>query len=215
MINLLTLEIKALLICGGVNFYQITTFTSNECFILDNYSSKLFATMSEKRAFAASLITNDNNLWITGGLNYDTDEHVSSTEYILKNGESVKGPELPLAVSDHTVIGINSTFSMVIGGTLDIRNGIDFTFYYDHYNQVWYDGPYLNIRRSTHGTGKVTDLITREKLVVVTGGKYCDDDSCQIFDSTEILIDGNWVLGNKKAKLFTQINLQTCNFHLG
>ena len=171
--------------------------------------------MSEKRAFAASLITNDNNLWITGGLNYDTDEHVSSTEYILKNGESVKGPELPLAVSDHTVIGINSTFSMVIGGTLDMRNGIDFTFYYDHYNQVWFDGPYLNIGRSAHGTGRVTDLITREKLVVVTGGKYCDDDSCQILDSTEILIDGNWVLGNKKAKLFTQINLQTCNFHLG
>ena len=135
-----TLEIKALLICGGVNFYQIPTFTSNECFILDNYSSKLFATMSEKRAFAASLITNDNNLWITGGLNYDTLEHISSTEYILKNGESVKGPQLPLAVSDHTAIGINSTFSMVIGGTLDIRNGIDFTFFYDHYNQVWYHG---------------------------------------------------------------------------
>ena len=75
------------------------------------------------------------------------------------------------------------------------------------------DGPYLNIRRSTHSTGKVTDLITREKLVVVTGGKYCDDDSCQLFDSTEILIDGNWVLGNKKAKLFTPINSQSCNFH--
>ena len=83
--------------------------------------------MSEERAFAASL-TYENSLWITGGLDYgqDYDNFIpfSSTEYILKNGESVKGPQLPLGLAAHTIIGINSTFSMLIGReTLDIDGG--------------------------------------------------------------------------------------------
>ena len=156
--------------------------------------------MTEKRAFAASLITYEQNLWVTGGLGIntdtdtDTDIFISSTEYILKNGESVIGPELPLGLVGHTIIGINSTLSMVIGGDIESRNSIDLTYYYDHHYQVWTDGPKLNIGRGFgHGAGTVTDLITKEKLVVVTGGTTDDDD---ILQSTEILIDGIWVIGN-------------------
>ena len=157
--------------------------------------------MSEKRAYPASLITNENKLWVTGGVNLYPYMFFSSTEYILKNGESVEGPELPLGLAGHTVIAINSTFSMFIGGVIESRNSINLTYYYDHYNQAWFDGPRLNIARSYHGAGIVTDLITSEKFVVVTGGKYYDDDSGnQYFCSTEILIDGKWVLGNTKAQ---------------
>ena len=49
--------------------------------------------MSKKRGFAASLITNENNLWVTGGA--EGSQILSSTEYILKNGESIEGPKLP------------------------------------------------------------------------------------------------------------------------
>ena len=203
---------KAILICGGLIDYQFSyEISSNECFILDKYSSKLFATMTEKRAFAASLITNENSLWVTGGaiINENSlwvtrdggeDIFLSSTEYITKNGDTVTGPELPLALAGHTVIGINSTLSILIGGTSDGQNAIDLTYYYDHYNQVWSDGPKLNIRRGFgHGTGTVTDLITKEKLVVVTCGSTDDE---YILQSTEILIDGIWVLGNKNSKIF-------------
>ena len=201
---------KAILICGGLKQFSGETNFS-ECFILDKYSSKLFATMTEKRAFAASLITNENSLWVTGGViinenslwvngGRSEDSFLSSTEYITKNGESVRGPELPLTLAGHTVIGINSTLSMLIGGTSDGHNAIDLTYYYDHYNQVWSDGPKLNIGRGFgHGTGTVTDLITKEKLVVVTCGSTDDE---YILQSTEILIDGIWVLGNKNSKIF-------------
>ena len=60
--------------------------------------------MSKKRALAASLITAEKNLWVTGGLDYDTNTPFSSTEHILKNGESVKGPELTIGLSAHTII---------------------------------------------------------------------------------------------------------------
>ena len=188
------LEIQALLICGGVDFYQNPIFTSNECFILDKFSSKLFARMSKKRALAASLITKEKNLWVTGGLDYDTFTPFSSTEHILKNGESVKGPELPLPLVGHTAIAINSTFSMFIGGETPVGGSINYTYYYDHYNQVWFDGPGLKIARYLHGAGIVTDLITKERLVVVTGGS---SDGDYYLQSTEVLIDGEWVLGNK------------------
>ena len=191
---------KAILICGGYKKNSGET-SSNVCFILDKYSSKLFATMIEKRAFAASLITNENSLWVTGGYwsgGGDEDNFLSSTEYVTKNGESVRGPELPLTLAGHTVIGINSTLSMLIGGTSDGQNAIDLTYYYDHYNQVWSDGPKLNIGRGFgHGSGTVTDLITKEKLVVVTCGSTDDE---YILQSTEILIDGIWVRGNKNSK---------------
>ena len=160
--------------------------------------------MSTTRAFAASLITDENILWVTGGLDYDYPSmYLSSTEYILKTGESVKGPELPLTLGGHTLISINSTFSMFIGGETFNSEGttLDLTYYFDHYNQVWFDGPRLNHARYFHGSGIVTDLITREKLVVVSGGAYYDDEILtQVLDSTEILIDGKWVLGNTRHK---------------
>ena len=74
------------------------------------------------------------------------------------------------------------------------------TYYYDHFNQAWSNGPKLNIGRGFgHGTGTVTDLITKEKLVVVTCGSTDDE---YILQSTEILIDGIWVLGNENSKTF-------------
>ena len=155
--------------------------------------------MSKKRGFAASLITNENNLWVTGGSEYD--EIFSSTEYILENGESIEGPKLPIGLAAHTVIGINSTFSMFVGGNNPLSLGTDKTYYFDNYNQVWFDGPRLNFPRSFHGSGIVTDLITRERLVIVTGGQSYDDDFIMTeYSSTEILIDGAWVLGNKRQE---------------
>ena len=199
-ITIFILELQTLLICGGINFDTNPIFTSNECFVLDKYSSKLFARLSEKRAYAASLINDKNNFWVTGGYWYNYDYTLipfSSTEYISKNGESVKGPELPLGLAGHAVISVNSTVSMFIGGLTEGETSIDLTFYYDHYNQVWSDGPRLNFVRSFHGAGIVTDLITREKLAIITGGVSYDDDSfAHELRSTEILIDGKWVLGN-------------------
>ena len=213
------LDMQALLICGGYSWpTEVTSYiASNECYILDKYSSRLFATMTEKRYSAASLITNENKLWVTGGLDFDHDlPAFSSTEYILKNGESVKGPELPHGLAGHTVIGINSTFSMFIGGVI-AYDSIDLTYYYDHSNQVWFNGPILNSARSYHGTGIVTDLVTRERLVVVTGGQSYDKQTndYENYRSTEILLDEKWVLGNKKSRTFPPRDCQIGNSQYG
>ena len=64
------------------------------------------------------------------------------------------------------------------------------TFFYDHNEGEWITGPSLIESRSHHGAGIVTDVVTDEQLVVVTGGWSCD-----VLASTEILQDGEWVQG--------------------
>ena len=64
------------------------------------------------------------------------------------------------------------------------------TFFYDHNEVEWINGPSLMKARSSHAVGIVTDLVTNEQLVTVTGGL-----SCGVLPSTEILQDGEWVQG--------------------
>ena len=49
--------------------------------------------------------------------------------------------------------------------------------------------------RYEHAAGIVTDEVTDEALVAVTGGSYYSNGWIYL-DSTEILQDGEWVQGN-------------------
>ena len=50
--------------------------------------------------------------------------------------------------------------------------------------------------RSHHDAGIVTDVVTDEQLVVVTGGWSCD-----VLTSTEIFQDGEWVQGKTNKSI--------------
>ena len=56
----------------------------------------------------------------------------------------------------------------------------------------WITGPNLMQARNSHAAGIVTDEVTDENFVAVTGGRYY----WFYLDSTEILQDGNWVQGS-------------------
>ena len=64
------------------------------------------------------------------------------------------------------------------------------TFYYDRNEGEWINGPSLIQARGWHAAGIVTDEVTGEHFVAVTGGYYYG-----FLDSTEILQDGEWVQG--------------------
>merc|ERR1712150_338772 len=57
----------------------------------------------------------------------------------------------------------------------------------------WSDGPNLNIGRRALAAGIVTDDVTNEELVIVSGGT-AGSHSHQL-KSTEILMDNKWSLG--------------------
>jgi hypothetical protein len=133
------------------------------------------------RENAASIVFNDNTLWVTGGYNGVI---LASTEYVKMTG-TMLGPDLPMALEYHAMVAINSTCSMVIGGNADSA----LTFFYDHNDDEWINGPSLIQGRWNHASGIVTDEVTDEHFVTVTGGGFPD------LDSTEILQDGFWVQG--------------------
>ena len=60
--------------------------------------------------------------------------------------------------------------------------------------QTYVMGPKLNIARTHHATGIIIDSVTKENIVVVTGGWRIDSTS-SVSNSTEILRNGTWEYG--------------------
>ena len=175
----------AVIICGGYAGGSIV----DECYSLTSEKATLVTHMSVSRLDAASIVINDNTLWVTGGSYYGNyGGSLASTDNVTVNGTMI-GPDLPMALKYHAMVAINSTCSMVIGG---YHNPDSFasTFFYDHNEDEWITGPSLMQARDSHAAGIVTDEVTGEHFVAVTGGYYSDT-----LDSTEILQDREWVQG--------------------
>ena len=187
------------IICGGwVSIRGMDSDGSyvDECYGLTSEKAKLVIHMSVGRTDAASIVINDNILWVTGGSDYGGS--LASTEYVTVIG-TMPGPDLPmtLGLHSHAMVAINRTCSMVIGGySLDyfVDPSLASAFFYDHNEGEWINGPSLVQVRYRHAAGIVTDEVTDEDLVAVTGG-YVMGFEGPILDSTEILQDGEWVQG--------------------
>ena len=168
------------IICGG--------WDVDECYSLTSEKATLVTHMSVGREYAASIVINDNTLWVTGGYSYGGGGYLASTEYVTVTG-TMPGPDLPMALAYHAMVAINSTCSMVIGGSSNFYS-LASTFFYDHNEDEWINGPSLMQARVYHAAGIVTDDVTGEDFVAVTGGY-----NSRSLDSTEILQDGEWVQG--------------------
>ena len=184
------------IICGG---YDGGSYV-DECYSLTSEKATLVTHMSVGRYSAASIVLNDNTLWVTGGYYYGS---LASTEYVTVTG-TMLGPDLPMTLSHHAMVAINSTCSMVIGGGGQEGGIWPLTYFYDHNDGEWLNGSSLMQARYTHAAGIITDEVTGEHFVAVTGGYYPDLDLD--LDSTEILQDGEWVQGKICNTLRCQIN---------
>ena len=186
---------NTVIICGGeTSYYGIVSV--EKCYSLTSEKATLVTHMSVGRTLAASIIFNHKALWVTGGYLELTLYPIASTEYITVTG-TMLGPDLPMALYSHAMVAINSTCSMVIGGLNSNApygspdgHYLASTFFYDHNGGEWINGPNLMQARGSHAAGFVTDEVTDEHFVAVTGGDYGN-----ILDSTEILQDGEWVQG--------------------
>ena len=105
------------IICGG--FGSWWNSSEDECYSLTSEKTTLVTHMSVGRTDAASIVFNDNALWVTGGsynnVVEDVGTRLASTEYVTVT-KTMPGSDLPMALSNHAMVAINSTCSMVIGG---------------------------------------------------------------------------------------------------
>ena len=161
----------------------------DECYSLTSEKAKLVTHMSVARYGAASIVLDDNTLWVTGGYNHGGS--LASTEYVTVTG-TMSGPYLPMAIYGHAMVAINKTCSMVIGGG-NYQAYFSSTFFYDRNEGEWINGPSLLEAKDGHAAGLVTDEVTGEHFVAVTGGYNSGLDLD--LNSTEILQDGEWVQG--------------------
>ena len=110
---------------------------------------------------------------------------------------SVKGPDLPFSIVDHSMIQYNKESIYIIGGTIT-QNGSKCSWT----NQTWIvdptngfkirKGPSLNIGSINHGCAKMS--INGRTILVVAGGR----NSNGYLDSVEILdpsTNNTWIPG--------------------
>ena len=144
--------------------------------------------MKEKRHWSAGVVYK-KKLHMFGGSGGSTSEQTS--EMISVDGEVIDGPDLPTAVRSHAMTAINDTVSLLSGGETQIGDNFAKTWYYNHDTEAFTSGPNLLKGRIWHGSATIVDKITKEEVVVVTGG-YKNGDH---IDTTEILINGKWQIG--------------------
>ena len=93
-------------ICGGDND-MIHSIAKDQ--------SKFLGQLSVKRKYAASVVLSNNTLWVTGGYDQSLND-LKSTEIVTKDGQTSQGPELPLPLSRHAIVPLNSGAFILIGG---------------------------------------------------------------------------------------------------
>ena len=135
------------LVCGGRDSDDSYT---DQCYLIGD-NDPVAVTMTEKRGYAASVVWANSFLFITGG--YDGHRYLSSSEYVWSNGTSTPGNDMPLPIGLHSMVAINDSTIMVIGG----YNGghLDNTYYYnpmDDKSTNWIDGPSLLEARHRHAS---------------------------------------------------------------
>ncbi len=174
------------IICGG---YQNNTI-SNRCYSLENNEWYSSVSMISIRNDAAAAQLQDGKILITGGHN---DSELNSAEMLAVEEWERSIPSLPVTISAHCVVTLNSTTVMVIGGT---QNGKTSTksFYFTFGEERWTEGPSLKYKRKRHGCGRIRrDKDSQAMSIVVAGGS----DGVSYLSTVQILHEGSneWQTG--------------------
>ena len=180
------------IVCGGR--YDSTYYQA--CYKLTNGGWQEFASMNEKRGYAAGIMFK-NKFHVFGG--YDGSSRLQTSEIISIDGAVEYGPELPEAVNGgdgimvfhYAITSINSTVSLLSGGCTSATCSSPLTRFFNHETQAFSSGPSLLEGRNRHGSATIVDKVTKAKIPIVTGGY----GNAGRLDSTELLINGMWQSG--------------------
>ncbi len=172
------------IICGGVQ-NGISTY-SNKCYSLENNKWVSSLSMNSERALAAAAQLQDGKILGTGGYK-GAGFSINSTEILTEEGWGNKIPSLPVNISFHCMVTVNSTTVIVIGG---FQNGqiSGKTFFFTFGEESWSEGPELKSKRDFHSCGKIRrDKESQEMSIIVAGGW----DGSSFLSSVQILDAGS------------------------
>ena len=188
------------IVCGGLYGYSYGySHSSNYCFKHTEGGWQHFVNMIDRRSGAAGIVYN-KAFHIFGGSDANENTTLQSSEIVNEDGTSTEGPQLPVPIHGHAIVSINSTVSIITGGYDGTYS--DKTWYFNHASQEFQPGPNLLEGRNSHSSGTITDQKTKEKSVIVVGGYNGNSHlGLSYSDSTEILMNGEWVKGKTSYKI--------------
>ena len=143
------------------------------------------------RRYGAAGIVHANTFIIFGGYDYTGSERLNTTEIVTEEGQVTPGPEMPAAVSYHSIASLDEKTWILTGGWTSTTSSTDETWFFDPVSQEFQQGPPLIAGRRRHASATLQDQDTKENIVAVVGG-YNDG----YLDSTEFLRNGEWSPGN-------------------
>jgi len=176
------------ILCGG---WQ-NDVRSNKCYSLENNEWVSSASMNSVRVNAAAAQLKDGQLLVTGG--YDSSgSYLNSAEMLTEEGWESNIPSLPVTISVHCMVTVNSTTVMVIGGYQNVQYSGK-TFYFTFGEESWTEGPELKNKRSYHSCGKIRRNKESQEMSIIVAGGY---DGSSLLSSVEILDEGSneWQTG--------------------
>jgi hypothetical protein len=149
--------------------------------------------MNSIRVDAAAAKLKDGKLLVTGGRD-SSFSPLNSAEMLTEDGWDSNIPSLPVTISGHCMVTVNSTTVMAIGGR---QNGQYFsgkTFYFTFGEESWTEGPELKIKRSSHSCGKIKRNKDSQEMSIIVAGGW---DGSSRLSSVEILDEGSneWQTG--------------------
>ena len=152
-------------LCGG---------GTDVCYIMDlnepgpatvNQNLKLLT----PRSGAFAVETRNNEFWITGGVSGDgTGSPLSSTE-IMRDGNMLPGPNLPVGLTDHCIARINHTHLLIHGGSLDGVQPTNRAFIFNIELEVTTEVRGSEESASNHICGMSIDEEEHRKIFIVGG----------------------------------------------
>ncbi len=155
-------------LCGGMRDINITA--SNDCYVMDNMKPVNF--LSKERAYAASVLVNeDRHLWILGCWNRN--KYIfKSTEIVSPDDEPIHGPTMPLELVNHCALKLDENTVLVNGGlnSLKPKMAEKRTFEYSFHHGKWSQGPSLNQVHWGHVCGTIVNTADGYKTHLVIGG---------------------------------------------
>ena len=179
-------------IIGG--YSRNTRTESYECRKLTSEGWQTFAQLTKRRSGAASVVLQDNQIWVTGGKNKPSNGWqkayiLTSTEIIdMKTKESTTGPALPTKLAGHAMAKLNENKTLIIGG-YGSQGGEAYKkcWIYDQYSFEFTPGPEMIDARAWFGWGIFSSsLHDGRQCLLVAGGKSGNDlSSGEILDFTQ------------------------------
>ena len=190
------------LVCGGTYPFNLDPI----CYAIFDDATNVIG-MSIHRAHAASVLINNTNLWVTGGLTPSNPLEPLEELYSLSSTEVIdaqykthtQGPKLPQKLFRHCALSINQKEVMILGGyqgdTIWDAQGISTTYFY-HFDHGWRLGPDMMVARGDFGC-TILEAQNGLKFVVAAGGANKGLLDPQYLKSTELysLTENRWFWG--------------------